>query len=123
MSQNVCSISNPFPHMTVNLLPVSLNPTFPVFQVAPEFASVPDGPLDFEDVKARYEKAMDWMAQVYVNTLNVIHYMHDKYNYERLQVGASSIPLMQVCAMGLFNSLRNACQCSNCIAVCSTSLL
>ena len=58
----------------------------PFRQVAPTFPPVPEGPLSFEDVLRRYEAAMDWMAQLYVNTLNAIHYAHDKYNYERLQV-------------------------------------
>lgn len=56
-------------------------------QVAPKFVPVTsDDALDYDDVMAKYENMMSWLAGVYVNTLNVIHYMHDKYCYERLQM-------------------------------------
>ncbi len=55
-------------------------------QIAPVSEPVGDGILDFDDVKARYEKYMSWLAKVYVNTMNVIHYMHDKYAYEKIQM-------------------------------------
>ncbi len=55
-------------------------------QIAPVSDPVGDGQLDFDDVKARYEKYMSWLAKVYVNTMNVIHYMHDKYAYEKIQM-------------------------------------
>lgn len=44
-------------------------------QIAPKYSPVPDGPLVYEDVIARYEEAMEWLAGVYVNTMNCIHYM------------------------------------------------
>ena len=42
--------------------------------------------LDFHDVWQRFDKAMTWLADTYVNALNIIHYMHDKYAYERLEM-------------------------------------
>src|SRR5678815_259242 len=55
-------------------------------QVAPPFEPVQGDYLDFEDVLGKYEKIMDWLAGVYVSAMNVIHYMHDKYAYERLEM-------------------------------------
>ena len=57
------------------------------FQVAPEFAPVTgDGALDYAEVKEKYEQMINWLAGLYVNTLNLIHYMHDKYSYEALEM-------------------------------------
>ena len=56
-------------------------------QVAPKLGAVEGELLDFDDVVARFEKMMDWLAGVYVNAMNVIHYMHDKYSYERIEFG------------------------------------
>ncbi|MBQ3094322.1 MAG: formate C-acetyltransferase [Clostridia bacterium] len=55
-------------------------------QVAPAFQPVTGDTLEYEDVLAKYDAMMGWLAGVYVNTLNIIHYMHDKYCYERLQM-------------------------------------
>jgi len=55
-------------------------------QIGPEFRPVTGEYLDFDDVMAKYDAMMQWLAGVYVNTLNVIHYMHDKYCYEKLQM-------------------------------------
>ncbi len=56
-------------------------------QVAPKFVPVQgDGALDYNDIRTKYHEMMSWLAGVYVNTLNVIHYMHDKYCYERIQM-------------------------------------
>ncbi len=52
-------------------------------QIAP-YGRVFDGVLDYEEVKASFESYMEWMANLYVNTMNIIHFMHDKYAYERL---------------------------------------
>src|SRR5499427_3803402 len=54
--------------------------------VLPAFAPVQGDVLEFDDVLARFEKMMDWLAGVYVNAMNVIHYMHDKYAYERIEM-------------------------------------
>ena len=55
-------------------------------QVGPRYAPVTSEYLDFDDVMQKYDDMMAWLAGVYVNTLNVIHYMHDKYCYERAQM-------------------------------------
>ena len=55
-------------------------------QVGPEYRPVSGEYLDYEDVMKKYRDMMRWLARVYVNTLNIIHYMHDKYSYERLQM-------------------------------------
>ena len=55
-------------------------------QVAPKFDPITSEYLDFDEVMHKYDKMMEWLARVYVNTLNCIHYMHDKYCYERLQM-------------------------------------
>ena len=55
-------------------------------QIAPAEEPVGDGPLDYADVCQRYARYMAWLSRLYVNTMNVIHYMHDKYAYEKLQM-------------------------------------
>jgi len=55
-------------------------------QVGPKFTPITAEYLDYEEVMDKFDAMMRWLAEVYVNTLNVIHYMHDKYSYERLQM-------------------------------------
>ena len=55
-------------------------------QVGPKFRPVEGDYLDYDDVVSKYRDMMGWLAGVYVNALNIIHYMHDKYCYERLQM-------------------------------------
>ena len=55
-------------------------------QIGPRFIPIKDDVLNYEDVMMKYKDMMQWLAGVYVNTLNVIHYMHDKYCYERMQM-------------------------------------
>ncbi len=55
-------------------------------QVGPEFSPITSEYLDYDEVMRKYDAMMRWLAEVYVNTLNIIHYMHDKYCYERLQM-------------------------------------
>ncbi|HJA28583.1 MAG TPA: formate C-acetyltransferase [Candidatus Olsenella pullicola] len=55
-------------------------------QVGPRFRPVEGDYLDYDDVITKYRDMMQWLAEVYVNSLNIIHYMHDKYCYERLQM-------------------------------------
>lgn len=72
------------------------------FQVAPEFAPVTgDGPLDFCEVKEKYEQMMEWLARLYVNTLNLIHYMHDKYSYEALEMSLHDTDVRRFFATGI----------------------
>ena len=55
-------------------------------QVGPKFRPVEGDYLDYDDVMDKYKDMMKWLARVYVNTLNIIHYMHDKYCYEKVQM-------------------------------------
>ena len=55
-------------------------------QVGPKYRPITSEYLDYEEVMERFQDMMKWLACVYVNTLNIIHYMHDKYSYERLQM-------------------------------------
>ena len=55
-------------------------------QVGPQFTPIKAEYLDYDEVMEKFDAMMRWLAEVYVNTLNVIHYMHDKYSYERLQM-------------------------------------
>jgi len=71
-------------------------------QVSPAFEPVHgDGKLDFEDVKEKYEQMMDWLARLYVNTLNLIHYMHDKYSYEALEMALHDTCVRRFFATGV----------------------
>ena len=55
-------------------------------QVGPKFRPITSDYLDYEEVMEKYDAMMQWLAGVYVNTLNIIHYMHDKYCYEKIQM-------------------------------------
>ena len=55
-------------------------------QVGPEFKPITSEYLDYDEVMKKYDAMLMWLAGVYVNTLNIIHYMHDKYCYEKLQM-------------------------------------
>ena len=55
-------------------------------QIGPKYRAVEDEYLDYDDVFSKYLDMMRWLAGVYVNALNAIHYMHDKYSYERIQM-------------------------------------
>ena len=70
-------------------------------QVAPAFAPVEGEVLDFDDVLARFERMMDWLAGVYVSAMNVIHYMHDKYAYERLEMALHDYAPLRTMAFGI----------------------
>ena len=71
-------------------------------QVSPEFAPVTgDGPLDYEEVMGKYENMMTWLAGLYVNVLNIIHYMHDKYCYEALELALHDTDVRRFFATGI----------------------
>ena len=55
-------------------------------QIGPQFTPITAEYLNYDEVMDKFDAMMRWLAEVYVNTLNVIHYMHDKYSYERLQM-------------------------------------
>jgi formate C-acetyltransferase len=70
-------------------------------QVGPHFGAVEGDTLDFEDVLERLELMMDWLAGVYVSAMNVIHYMHDKYAYERIEMALHDYAPFRTMAFGI----------------------
>src|SRR3954463_7448436 len=70
-------------------------------QAGPAFGAVQGEYLDFDDVLDRFEKMMDWLAGVYVNAMNVIHYMHDKYAYERVEMALHDYAPLRTMAFGM----------------------
>lgn len=70
-------------------------------QVGPKYRPVEGDYLDYDDVMEKYTAMMEWLAEVYVNTLNVIHYMHDKYCYERLQMALHDRKVKRYFATGI----------------------
>ncbi len=70
-------------------------------QVAPPFAPVTGEYLDYAEVRAKFDLLLAWLAKVYVNTLNVIHYMHDKYCYERIEMALHDRDVYRTMACGL----------------------
>jgi formate C-acetyltransferase len=70
-------------------------------QVAPAFEPVKGDVLEFDDVLERFERMMDWLAGVYVNAMNVIHYMHDKYAYERIEMALHDYAPVRTMAFGI----------------------
>ena len=70
-------------------------------QVGPKYRPVEGDYLDFDDVVAKYEDMMSWLAGVYVNALNIIHYMHDKYSYERIQMALHDKDVKRYFATGI----------------------
>ena len=70
-------------------------------QVGPKYRPVDTEYLDFDDVWEKYMDMMEWLAGLYVNTLNVIHYMHDKYSYERLQMALHDRDVKRYFATGI----------------------
>ena len=70
-------------------------------QVGPVTAGVEGEFLDYNDVINRFEKMMDWVAKVYVNAMNVIHYMHDKYAYERVEMALHDYAPLRTMAFGM----------------------
>ncbi len=70
-------------------------------QVGPKYRACEGEYLDFDDVMEKYEAMMEWLAGLYVNTLNVIHYSHDKYNYESLQMALHDRDVKRYFATGI----------------------
>ena len=70
-------------------------------QVAPEFAPITSEYLDYDEVMSKFEQMTEWLAGLYINTLNVIHYMHDKYNYESLQLALHDKDILRTQATGI----------------------
>jgi len=70
-------------------------------QVGPKYRPVEGDYLDYDDVVAKFTDMMEWQADVYVNTLNIIHYMHDKYCYERAQMALHDRDVLRYFATGV----------------------
>ena len=70
-------------------------------QVAPVSEAVQGDVLDYDDVVAKYDALLDWLAQTYVEALNCIHYMHDKYAYERLEMALHDRDVLRTMACGI----------------------
>ncbi len=70
-------------------------------QVGPEFPKITSEYLDYDEVLAKYDKMMDWLAKVYVKVLNVIHYMHDKYYYEAAEMALIDTDVRRTFATGI----------------------
>ena len=62
---------------------------------------LPDGPLQFDEVYSKFEYVCEWLTKLYINTLNIIHFMHDKYCYERLQMALHDENIIRTSACGL----------------------
>ena len=70
-------------------------------QIGPEFAPVTSEYLEYEEVSRKFNQTLDWLAELYVKTLNVIHYMHDKYNFESLQLALHDRDILRTEACGI----------------------
>jgi formate C-acetyltransferase len=70
-------------------------------QVGPAVDPVQADYLDFDDVAGKFERMMEWLAGVYVNAMNVIHYMHDKYSYERIEMALQDYAPVRTMAFGI----------------------
>ncbi|MDG0814376.1 formate C-acetyltransferase [Cohnella rhizosphaerae] len=70
-------------------------------QVGPELAPLTGEYLDYDQVMARYDEVLEWLSKLYINTLNVIHYMHDKYSYERIEMALHDTEILRTMATGI----------------------
>ncbi|GAA0086919.1 formate C-acetyltransferase [Clostridium sp. CTA-7] len=70
-------------------------------QVGPKLAPITSEYLNYDEVMEKFELMTDWLANLYVNTLNVIHYMHDKYSYEKLQMALHDRDVFRTMACGI----------------------
>ncbi|MDD4801907.1 MAG: formate C-acetyltransferase [Syntrophomonas sp.] len=70
-------------------------------QVAPNLKPITADILDFDELWERYDQVLEWLAKTYVNTMNIIHYMHDKYSYERLEFALHDLDIHRTMAFGI----------------------
>jgi len=70
-------------------------------QVGPKLAPVAGEVLNYDEVMDRFERMMDWLAKTYVNALNIIHYMHDKYCYEAIEMALHDRDILRTMATGI----------------------
>lgn len=70
-------------------------------QVGPNFEGINSEVLEYDEVFKKFDQMMDWLAGVYINSLNVIHYMHDKYSYERIEMALHDTEIVRTMATGI----------------------
>ncbi|HGL4319840.1 TPA: pyruvate formate lyase family protein, partial [Staphylococcus aureus] len=70
-------------------------------QVGPNFEGINSEVLEYDEVFKEFDQMMDWLAGVYINSLNVIHYMHDKYSYERIEMALHDTEIVRTMATGI----------------------
>ena len=70
-------------------------------QVSPKFEPITSEYLDYDEVMEKFDNIMDWVAKLYINALNIIHYMHDKYAYEKLEMALHDYDVFRTMACGI----------------------
>ncbi|MBR3117875.1 MULTISPECIES: formate C-acetyltransferase [Oceanobacillus] len=70
-------------------------------QVGPNYEPITSEYLHYEEVMEKYDQMLEWLAGLYINTLNVIHYMHDKYSYERIEMALHDRDILRTMATGI----------------------
>lgn len=70
-------------------------------QVGPKYQPITSEYLDYDEVMAKYNDMMEWICDLYLNTLNIIHYMHDKYSYERIEMALHDTEILRTMATGI----------------------
>lgn len=70
-------------------------------QVGPSYQPITSDILDYDEVMQKFDQMMEWLAGLYINTLNVIHYMHDKYSYERIEMALHDAYILRTMATGI----------------------
>ncbi|WP_019155649.1 formate C-acetyltransferase [Robertmurraya massiliosenegalensis] len=70
-------------------------------QVGPASSPITAEILNYEEVMEKFDQTMEWLAGLYINTLNIIHYMHDKYSYERIEMALHDTEILRTMATGI----------------------
>ena len=70
-------------------------------QVAPRFEPITSEYLNYDEVMQKFDTIMDWVAKIYINALNIIHFMHDKYNYEKIEMALHDKEILRTMACGI----------------------
>ncbi|MFC1467777.1 formate C-acetyltransferase [Verrucomicrobiota bacterium] len=70
-------------------------------QIGPKMVPITGDYLDYDELMERFDKVMDWLSLIYMNTLNIIHYMHDRYCYERIQMALHDKDVFRTSACGI----------------------
>ncbi|KON88445.1 formate acetyltransferase [Sporosarcina globispora] len=70
-------------------------------QIGPAYAPITSDILEYEEVMEKFDLMMEWLADLYINSLNIIHYMHDKYSYERIEMALHDSEILRTMATGI----------------------